>query len=110
MYKGMEENEVAHMIDESIHYYAGELFGYDDCWMFKRGELSNRSIAMKGFNEIEREIGTGILKEVKKRAIDETNIDGINYVVVPCNEVIDVYETYEHNSTEMSEPEFADYD
>ena len=69
--------------------------------MFKIGELSNRSTAMKDFNEIEREIGTGILKEVKKRAIDETNIDGINYVVVPCDEVIDVYETYEHNSVEM---------
>lgn len=101
MYKGIEENEVAHMIDENIHYYVGEHFGYDSCWMFKNGELSNRSVAMKDFNEVEREIGTGILKEVKKRAIDETNIDGINYVVVPCDDVIDVYETYKHDSVEI---------
>lgn len=101
MYKGIEENEVAHIIDENIHYYVGEHFGYDSCWMFKIGELSNRSTAMKDFNETEREIGTGILKEVKKRAIDETNIDGINYVVVPCDDVIDVYETYEHDNKEL---------
>ena len=104
MYKGIEENEVAHMIDENIHYYVGEHFGYDDCWMFRNGELSIRSIAMKDFNETEREIGTGILKEIKKRAIDETIIDGMTYSVVPCDDVIDVYETYEtyeHNNTEM---------
>lgn len=101
MYKGIEENEVAHMIDENINYYVGEHFGYDGCWMFNIGELSNRSTAMKDFNEVEREIGTGILKEVRERAIDETNIDGINYVVVHCDDVIDVYETYEHNNKEL---------
>ena len=101
MYNGIEENEVAHMIDEKIHYYVGEQLGYDDCWIFKSGELSNRSAAMRDFNDTEGEIGTGILKEIKERAIAETNIDGINYVVVPCNDVIDVYDTYEHNSIEM---------
>lgn len=101
MYKGIEENEVAHMIDEKIHYYVGEQFGYDDCYMFKSGELSNRSNAMKDFNDTEREIGTGILNEIKKRTIAETNIDGIIYFAVPYNDVIDVYDTYEHNSIEM---------
>ena len=100
MYKGIEENEVAHMIDEKIHYYVGEQFGYDDCYMFKNGELSNRSTAMEDFDDTEREIGAGILKEIKNRSIDETNIDGINYVVVPCDDVIDVYDTYEHNTYE----------
>lgn len=102
MYKGIEENEIAHMIDENIHYYAGERFGYDNCWMFKNGELSNRSVAMKDFNEIEREIGTGILKEIRKRAIDETNIGGINYFVVPYDDVIDVFDTYEHDGVEIT--------
>ena len=101
MYNGIEENEVAHMIDEKINYYVGEQFGYDDCWMFKSGELSNRSTAMKDFSDTEREIGTGILKEIKKRAIAETNIDGINYCAVPCDDVIDVYDTYEHDSIDM---------
>lgn len=101
MYKGIEENEVAHMIDENIHYYAGEQFGYDDCWLFKNGELSNYSTAMDDFNDTEREIGTGILKEIKKRAIAGINIDGISYCTVPCDDVIDVYDTYEHNSIEM---------
>ena len=101
MYKGIEENEVAHMIDEKIHYYVGEQFGYDDCWLFKSGELSNRSTAMKDFNDTEREIGTGILNEIKKKAITETNIDGIIYFVVPYDDVIDVYDTYEHDSIEM---------
>ena len=95
MYKGIEENEVAHMIDEKIHYYAGKQFGYEGCLVFKSGELSNRSIAMKDFDDTKREIGAGILKEIKKRAIAETNIDGINYYAVPCDDVIDVYDTYE---------------
>ena len=101
MYKGIEENEVAHMIDENIHYYVGEHFGYDNCWMFKNGELSNRSVAMKDFNEVEREIGTGILKEIKNRAIDEAIIDGMHYSVVPVDEVIGVYETYEHHDKNL---------
>ncbi len=101
MYKGIEENEVAHMIDEKIHYYEGEQFGYDDCWLFKSGELSNRSAAMKDFDDAEKEIGTGILKEIKKRAIAEPNIDGIMYCAVPYDDVIDVYDTYEHNGVEM---------
>lgn len=101
MYKGIEENEVAHMIDEKIHYYAGEQFGYDDCWMFMSGELSNHSNAMKDFDDTEREIGEGILKEIRKRATTETNIDGILYFVAPCDDVIDVYDTYEHDSIEM---------
>lgn len=101
MYKGIEENEVAHMIDENIHYYVGEHFGYDSCWMFRNGELSIRSIAMKDFNETEREIGTGILKEIKKRAIADINIDGIIYFAVSYDDVTDVYDTYEHDSIEM---------
>lgn len=101
MYKGIDENEVAHMIDEKIHYYVGEQFGYDDCWLFNNGELSNYSAAMEDFNDIEREIGAGILTEIKNRAITKTNIDGIIYFVVPCDDVIDVYDTYEHGSIEM---------
>ena len=96
MYKGIEENEVAHMIDEKIHYYVGEQFGYDDCWLFKSGELSNHSTAMKDFDDTEREIGAGILNEIKKRVVDTIDIDGTSYYVVPEDEVIDVYETYEH--------------
>lgn len=92
----IEENEVAHRIDENINYYVGSNLGYDDCWMFKCGTLSNRSQALHGFEGIEREIGVGILSEIKTRAIDTIDIDGTSYYVVPEDEVIDVYETYEH--------------
>ena len=101
MYKGIEENEISHKIDENINYYSCEQQGYDGCWMFKSGELSNRSIAMKDFNDIEREIGTGILREIRHRAIDEITLDYIRYCVVPVDEVIDVYDTYEHNKKEL---------
>ena len=92
----IEENEVAHRIDENITYYVGNNFGYDDCWMFKLGALSNRSQALHEFEGIEREIGVGILNEIKKRVVDTIDIDGTSYYVVPEDEVIDVYETYEH--------------
>ena len=38
---------------------------------------------------------------IKKKAIAETNINGINYYAVPSDDIIDVYDTYEHNSIEM---------
>ena len=92
----IEENEIAHRIDENITYYTGNNFGYDNCWMFKWGALSNRSQALSGLEGIEREIGVGILSAIKKKAIDTIDIDWTPYYVVPEDDVIDVYETYEH--------------
>lgn len=92
----IEENEIAHYIDEKINYYSGDTFGYDSCWMFKCGELSANSKALVGLQETEREIGVGILKEIKNRAVEEINVDYVRYYVVPVDEVVDVYETYEH--------------
>lgn len=97
MYKGIEENEIAHYIDEQINYYHGDDFGYDsNYWMFKWGELSSASKALVGLNGIKREIGVGILKEIKNRATDEIVIDRVRYYIVLVDDVIDVYETYEH--------------
>lgn len=101
MYMGIEENEIAHYIDEKITYYSGDAFGYDSCWLFKCGELSANSKALVGLKETEREIGVGILKEIQNRAVEELNVDYIRYYVVPVDDVIDVYETYEHHDKNL---------
>lgn len=95
MYKGIEENEVAHKIDENITYYSGQRYGYDGCYLIKAISLTNRSIVMEDFSDIEREIGTGILKEIQKRAIHTLDLDH-RFYAIPIDEIIDVYDTYEH--------------
>ena len=96
MYKGIDENDVAHYIDEEITYRYGEEFGYDDCWLFKCGALSNCSKALRGLDNIEKEIGVGILKEIKNRAFERINIYNCTYFVVKVDDVIDVYDNYVH--------------
>ena len=92
----IEENEVAHKIDEKIAYYIGNNFGYEDCYMFKWGTLSSASQALSGLEGVERAIGIGILKTIKENAINTINVNDMMYYIVPEVDVIDIYETYEH--------------